>query len=336
MNEIHDLEKYSLTDLENALSSSTNKDKDKDKGAADKSIPSRDSELSSLPPMSIARALIEKQRIIYGVDDRKDLYEVENKKYLKAADSVVALFTKDQIKDMGDETSELSLDNFGDSYNLCSGEKFREQPIGAFCSGFLVAPDKIATAGHCVDEDGSNLDNIRFVFGFKMNGAGDPTLKINNSEIYKGTSILGWKQDELGEDWTVVKLDRPVENHTPVKVRKEGRIDDNAPLYVIGCPCGLPMKFADGAVVKDNNPDHPYIVANLDTYGGNSGSPVFYNSTSDTEPPLVEGILVRGDRDFKPVGNCSISFVCPANSPSQCDGEEVTRATKFANLIDSE
>ena len=332
MNGIHDLEKYKMTELENALSSNTNKGKDK--GAADKNI-STDSELSSLPPMSIARALIERQRVIYGVDDRKDLYEVLNEKYLKAADSVVALFKKEQIKDMGDGTSELSLTNFGDSYNLCSGEKFREQPIGAFCSGFLVAPDKIATAGHCVEEHGSNLDDIRFVFGFKMNGAGDPTLKINNSEIYNGTSILGWKKEDLGEDWTVVKLERPVENHTPVKVRKKGskKIEDNAPLYVIGCPCGLPMKFADGAVVRDNTKD-TYMVCNLDTYGGNSGSPVFYNSTMDPEPPRVEGILVRGERDFRPVGNCSISFVCPANSPSACKGEEVTRTTSFADLID--
>ena len=279
-----------LIQLENALSSSTNKDKGK--GAADKNI-STDSELSSLPPMSIARALIEKQRVIYGVDDRKDLYEVLNEKYLKAADSVVALFKKDQIKDMGDGTSELSLTNFGEDINLCSGEKFREQPIGAFCSGFLVAPDKIATAGHCVEEHGSNLDDIRFVFGFKMNGAGDPTLKINNSEIYKGTSIIGWKKEDFGEDWTVVKLERPVENHTPVKVRKKGKIEDSAPLYVIGCPCGLPMKFADGAVVRDNTID-THIVCNLDTYGGNSGSPVFYNSTMDPEHQELKEYLSVG------------------------------------------
>ena len=36
MNGIHDLEKYKMTELENALSSNTNKGKDK--GAADKNI----------------------------------------------------------------------------------------------------------------------------------------------------------------------------------------------------------------------------------------------------------------------------------------------------------
>ena len=40
-------------------------------------------DLSGIPPMSIVNALREKQRVIYGTDDRKDLYEVHNKKYLE-------------------------------------------------------------------------------------------------------------------------------------------------------------------------------------------------------------------------------------------------------------
>jgi len=332
----HNLEKYSLEDLQNYLNSSKSNTNNKSTNTANKNAPNTGSELSKIPPMSIVKGIYEKQKAIYGVDDRKDLYEVFNERYLKAADSVVALFTIDQITDNGDGTSKLSLDNFGKAYNLCSDEKFRDQPIGAFCSGFLVASDKIATAGHCVMHNGSNdgkkLEDIRFVFGFRMNGPGEPTTIIKNSEIYKGTSILGWEKKDDGADYAVIKLDHQVENHTPVRVRKKEKIEDNASLYVIGCPCGLPMKFADGAEVRDNDPP-THMVCNLDTYGGNSGSPVFLDEIDDNESPLVEGILVRGERDFKTVGNCDVSLVCPTTG---CRGEDVTRTTIFAHLIDKE
>ena len=66
----------------------------------------------------------------------------------------------------------------------------------------------------------------------------------------------------------------------------------------------------------------PFFVANLDTYGGNSGSPVF-NAASYK----VEGILVRGENDFVTNGTCYVSLVCPTTG---CRGEDVTRATVWA------
>ena len=85
---------------------------------------------------------------------------------------------------------------------------------------------------------------------------------------------------------------------------------------VIGHPIGLLKKMAGNASVRSNsNPD--YFIANLDTFGGNSGSPVFNADTHE-----VEGILVRGDTDFLPRGNCIASMVCPVQG---CRGEDCTR-----------
>ena len=64
----------------------------------------------------------------------------------------------------GDGQSKLRTGIFGTAYGLCDDKLFRNQPIGAFCSGFLVADDIIATAGHCVEED--NVTDISFVFSF--------------------------------------------------------------------------------------------------------------------------------------------------------------------------
>jgi hypothetical protein len=203
---------------------------------------------------------------------------------------------------------------------LCNGERFRDQPVGAFCSGFLVAPDIIATAGHCVDT--SNVTNTCFVFGFRMRNAVTAETTINDSDVYSGASIVGRQQN--GADWALVRLDRRVTNHRVVRIRRTGKIGDTQALHVIGHPVGLPTKFADGAAVRDNTPN-AFFVANLDTYGGNSGSPVFNRDTHE-----VEGVLVRGETDFVPQGTCNVSLVCPDTG---CAGEDCTRTTEFAQLV---
>jgi hypothetical protein len=68
-----------------------------------------------------------------------------------------------------------------------------------------------------------------------------------------------------------------------------------------------------------------FFVANLDTYGGNSGSAVFNAATG-----LVEGILVRGEQDYVQKGDCRVSNVCPADG---CRGEDVTKIAAVADKI---
>lgn len=118
-----------------------------------------------------------------------------------------------------------------------------------------------------------------------MRDGANAVTRIPSSEIYRGRRIIGRAIGTEGTDWCVVQLDRPVTNHRFVSIRRTGRITADAGVHVIGHPSGI-----------------------LDTYGGNSGSPV-YSGTSHE----VEGILVRGETDYVRVGNCFRSNVCPAN-----------------------
>lgn len=274
---------------------------------------------------TIAKVLLAKQKVIYGVDDRVDVFRLPAGPDLDDVDSVVALFDGADVIDNGNGTSTLQTQNFGTKRKLCAGERFRDQPTGAFCSGFLVAPDIIATAGHCVNA--GNVTNCRFVFGFRMRDATTAETVINNAEIYSGVALIGRQEVGDGPDWALVRIDRPVNNHRIVRFRRTGRIPDGERLHVIGHPSGLPTKFAGGATVRDNQPN-AFFVANLDTYGGNSGSPVFNSTTHQ-----VEGILVRGETDFVSQGSCNVSLVCPSTG---CRGEDCTRTTEFAHLIQTE
>jgi hypothetical protein len=318
MAENDELSHHDLDDLLEELRARTDAKSDELRESHDAEIAGPRDSLGGVDTASLVEAVKDNQKVIYGVDDRKDLFEISDPALLRDADCVVSLFRAGSIDDNNDGTSTLRTVNFGASRNLCSGEAFREQPSGAFCSGFLVSRDIVATAGHCIDV--GSVDQTRFVFGFMMIDSATAQTTISNGEIYSGVAIVGRVLDTSGADWALVRLDRGVTNHVIPNVRTSGRIPRNQAVHVIGHPSGLPIKVAGGANVRDNSPK-TFFVANLDTYGGNSGSPVF---NSDTHQ--VEGILVRGERDFVSADGCMVSLVCPTTG---CRGEDCTRTTEL-------
>jgi hypothetical protein len=252
--------------------------------------------------------------VVYGSDDRLDLYQVKDKRVLSLADSTVALFEGGNVAVQGDKAA-LTTHHYGQEYGLCKEEPFYDQATGAFCSGSLVAPDIIMTAGHCVPS-AEECAGIKFVFGFGIKKEGPQPSAVAASEVYGCGQLLGREQNNHGADWALVKLDRPVTGHKPLKLDRGGTVQNGDLMFVIGHPAGLPTKVAGGAKVRDASPDG-FFVANLDTYGGNSGSAVFNATTG-----LVEGILVRGENDYVYKGSCRVSNTCPADG---CRGEDVTK-----------
>ncbi|OGR44824.1 MAG: hypothetical protein A2X35_05890 [Elusimicrobia bacterium GWA2_61_42] len=257
-----------------------------------------------------------KGKVVYGADDRLDLFQVTDSRLLKLADSTVALFEYGDVSVSG-QLAKLTTSAYGQSYGLCKEEPFYEQVVGAFCSGSLVAPDIIMTAGHCVKTEEACKDT-RFVFGFGVRAAGSMPKSVPASEVYGCAELIGREQVGTGADWALIRLDRKVSNHSVLKVNHAGTIKNGDALVVIGHPAGLPVKIAGGATVRDASPAG-YFVANLDTYGGNSGSAVFNAKTGE-----VEGILVRGENDYVYKGDCRVSNVCPSEG---CRGEDVTKIT---------
>lgn len=277
-------------------------------------------EVEAASDEELAEALTTVMKSIYGTDDRLDAFQVTDPVLVAQAAATVALVRPAQVVDNGDGTSTISGPTLGQAKNLCSTEKFRDQPAIAFCTGFLVAPDVVATAGHCLDA--STLADVRFVFGYEMTSSTQARTTVPTSDVFRPVSVLG---HSLGDsDWAVVKLDRPATGRVPLQVRRSGKIGDADRLHVIGHPSGLPRKTAGNAAVRENDAS-THFVANLDTFGGNSGSPVF-----NSESHVVEGILVRGETDYVLVGTCRQAVVCP---DSGCRGEDVTRATEFAAVL---
>jgi hypothetical protein len=258
--------------------------------------------------------------MIYGTDDRKDLYQVDIAT-ARLVDSTVALVPVSSLQKHGLRSKLLTVP-YGESQALCPTEPFYDQGTAPYCSGFLITPDLVITAGHCISTP-EDCNRVKFIFGFALHTSLEREWDLANSEIYDCKQIVHSVSHESGEDFAVVKLDRRVENHAPLAYRQTGSPVVGQPLVMAGYPSGLPLKIAANARVRSLGAE--YFLANLDSYGGNSGSAVFNADTG-----LVEGVLVTGDVDFVLQKGCYISNRC---SNDGCRGEGVTLISRVLSYL---
>src|SRR5215216_4184553 len=113
---MQDLKKLEESSLEELLFEIRSREAEAKSGAAAKEAnaaaneapdPARDGALQEFNSAMIADIIQEKQKGIYGVDDRQDIVEVTDQAILNDADSVVALFRSNRITDNGNGTSTL-------------------------------------------------------------------------------------------------------------------------------------------------------------------------------------------------------------------------------------
>ena len=305
-------------------------------GSALDALPgSSDIDVPAVPEPAAPPAEPTNYKSIYGNDDRQDYFEA-SVPMRKLSDSVVSFWKSKYVTVAGDKAS-LKTVNFGDAVGLCPGQKFAEQPIGAFCSGTLVGEDLVMTAGHCIT-DQAKCEDARIVFGYnvdKLGGAANTTVPAAN--VYSCKSIVSRALDTNptpaslqanggpGADYAIIKLDRKVAGRRPLPVSRLAAPAKGDKLFVIGHPVGLPLKVAGNATVRDASPKFFYRT-DLDTFGGNSGSAVF-----SVRNNLIVGILVRGDVDFvdSPAG-CKVASVVPQNGGR---GEAVTKLAVVQQYI---
>ncbi len=127
------------------------------------------------------------------------------------------------------------------------------------------------------------------------------------------------------KDYALIRLTKKVTGHKPLPVNRKNDLEKGDGLFIIGHPMGLPVKIADDSTVRDNSPES-HFVADLDSYSGNSGSPVFNAQTR-----LIEGILVRGDKNFvKTPEGLNASYIVAQDAGR---GSDITRVSLVSSFI---
>ncbi len=275
--------------------------------------------LLALQLLPVPAAALEKG--IYGSDDRLDIFAAAPR-YRQAARSVAAVMDIDIAPDAQGLT-DLKLQPFKTAFSLCAEERFSDQPVGGFCTASLVGPDLVLTAGHCLPAAEESCKTKKFVFGYQLGEGGEWPSKLPAADIYSCAEILGYSNGAT-RDFAVIRLDRPVSGRPPLEINRAAAPQKGTPVFVIGTPMGLPLKVADGASVRSNGED--FFMTDLDTYGGNSGSPVF-----NAETGRMEGILTGGGQDLQLKDDaCVISY---RQGQEEGTGEMVSVAAQFSEYI---
>jgi V8-like Glu-specific endopeptidase len=295
-------------------------------------------------------------RAIYVQDDRMEAEDAEALNFehgpaLTRAIKATAILTQKRDMSPAAEGSDLKLEDYKVSappfgrLPLCPSERFSDQKTGGFCTAFLVAPDVVATAGHCVewddvDERNPSRTTMAVVFGFETRN-GKIRDRVTKDETFDVVHIRELsKPDRSGKtpDFALLQLDRevPASLAVPLRLPRQAGMtlkEGVTRLALIGHPSGLPKKVSLNPNSKAMQlGDGPIFRAQLNSFHGNSGSPVvFYDA-----PDVLAGILVNGQEDFAPdiaSGQRCVRYqLYQANQ--LCNGERCSEGVTNASQIE--
>lgn len=230
---------------------------------------------------------------IFGDDDRRDVYDHPSQAWRDLASSSVMMMLNADWRICGPDfvPATPGAVTLGVKETLCEGEAFADQPVVAGCSGVLVAPDLVATAGHCLTDE--TCPRTAFAAGVFHSSPG--TLQMPAlDDVYACREIMA-----RSGDIALLRLDRPVPGpYVPaVTSATEPLTDDN--IGIVGFPSGMPMKIATNCKLFETGNK---LLHNCDTFPGNSGSGIW-----NAELELI-GITITGTGNYKPNGDCNVAM----------------------------
>lgn len=266
---------------------------------------------------------------IYGTDER-EFVDVRTSSKVKELSESIAMIVSKEVVDRNVFMTKIFANPLSDrdGVNLCRDEKFASHQSVDSCTGFLIGEDLLASAGHCFTSE-SDCRNKLIAFNVLAKNEVNDGYKVLSKNIYECKEIVhhGLDNENL-LDYAVIRLKRKVVGRKILKLRSTGSIGSNDKVFMIGHPLGLPQVQSNNAIVNDLRDPH-FFKATLDSFFGNSGSPVFNSKTFE-----VEGILVRGEEDFVQ----DQSLQCYRNQIYNHDTEDGLRGevvTKISEILPS-
>jgi V8-like Glu-specific endopeptidase len=162
-------------------------------------------------------------------------------------------------------------------------------------TGWLIDPLTVVTAGHCVflQRDGGWARSIQVWPAGNLGQDAEPWI------AKKLMSVQGWVGDgAAGNDYAAIRLNRPVDNVGSFGFRT-GKTEELQRFYchIVGFPSDKPWELW-GHVRQAGEVQRDTLIYSHDTYGGNSGAPVF---VVENDNVLAIGIHRCGDLS----GNCA-------------------------------
>jgi len=267
---------------------------------------------------------------IYSIDDRHFVDNFSKPKISELSQSVALIVNKEMVtkKFLSSLISAKHLYD-QDGTNICRDELFANHFSVNSCTGFLISDDLLVSAGHCFMSQ-NDCANKNIVFNVRASNESINGYKVSSSSVYECKEILQSVFDSDGiQDYSVIRLKKKVVGRKPLKIRKNGKIHKSDKVFMLGHPMGMALVKTGDAFVNDDSLEHSFK-ATLDSFEGNSGSPVFNAKTFE-----VEGILVRGEEDFlkDPTLECYRYQTYNELSGSSIKGEGVSRISDINDFL---
>ncbi|MDC0255286.1 serine protease [Bacteriovoracales bacterium] len=274
-------------------------------------------------------AFANNEKVIYGKNNLIDFYQIEaNRPRLKEwSRSVAAMVSKEILQKNEGYYLINTLRNVDEDLPFCLPmtpleKTFSSQQKISDCTAFLIGPDIMATARHCVEDERICKENY-WVFDYKLENPNQSFSLFIESNVYECDHIVSKEHPLL--DYALIKLKKVPLNRKPLKTRltSDGEISGSPNLLVMGFPLGHPLKLSLYSSLRETS--HPqFFRFESDTFKGNSGSPII-----NVEKGMVEGILFSGENDFIYEEHCKKIKHCEKGS---CSGEQAIKINQIPNL----
>ena len=150
--------------------------------------------------------------ILYGIDNRYEVRDYPVKKYRDYSKSVAAIVEKPLLVSEGLHFFRFKKQTAQEKFNLVPGVRFGHQNFLANCSAFLVAPDLLVTAGHCIVDESFCRKDIVFVFDYLLD-----LESISKESVYYCRDLLihQYREKDDNDDYAVIRLDREAKDRPP-------------------------------------------------------------------------------------------------------------------------
>lgn len=247
---------------------------------------------------------------IIGKNTLTDYYKV-NSTLQQMADSTAAFIEKASLAYDANtgRYKVVGLGRLDKNSFYAKNSPFYGQATLAFCSGSLVARNMILTAGHCLSRDPASTDHYSkfyVVFGWKSESRNSVPDSFPAEDVFEVASAPVWTLDNLGgtenkrdnyKDYALLVLNRDATPRKPLALDRSGLlVAKGRNVFTIGYTLGMPVKITDPGDAVIREVGERMFGTTLDSFGGNSGGPVFDSSTR-----RIIGIHVTGDARSKEI-----------------------------------
>jgi protease YdgD len=163
---------------------------------------------------------------------------------------------------------------------------------GAICTGTLVAPDLVLTAGHCVSNNGELVPAVQVQFAAGWRAGKSAAIRYGNRIIQEAPSL--GKLRALSQDVALIVLDMPIDAGVvrPLALAAPNALTDR--YSMIGYRRDLPEVIRRNDACDLASTQGAVLLLGCKVVSGNSGAPVLMQRDGEWQIAAVMAAQGRG------------------------------------------